>query len=120
MFVLFFDQLLTPLSRKKGRYRICRKIFSEPDVPPSQKHMSPVPGVTRLHVCAMHVLSRVIHSLRATPSMNISAQSARKPSLMEKRIYPSSSFSPCAEGNSRSRIVYYGKRSKSASTSPLY
>jgi len=64
---------------KKDRCRPCRKMFLEPDVPPSQKHTLIVRDAGRQRVYAMLVSSRVMCFRIAIPSLNTSVRNARKP-----------------------------------------
>ena len=82
--------LATSQTEKKGRCRSCRKMFLEPDEPPSRKPTSIVQGVTRLHVCAMPVSSKAMCFQTVTPNLSTSVRSVRERLPMERRTSRSS------------------------------
>ncbi len=76
------------LKRKKGRCRPCRKMFLEPDVPPSRIHMSIVQDVIKQHDYVLPALSKAMCFPIATPSLSISARNARRLSLDGEKDLP--------------------------------
>jgi hypothetical protein len=74
-------------TEKKGRCRTCRKMFLEPDVPPSQKHTSIARGAGRQRVYAMPVSSRATCFRIAIPNSNISVRNARKLSPKVRKTF---------------------------------
>src|SRR5579859_5244049 len=79
------QSFVTTETQKKGRGRSCRKMFLEPDVPPSRKHTSVVQDVIRLHVYAMRVSSKAMCFLTVILSLNTSVPNVRKLLLKGKR-----------------------------------
>jgi hypothetical protein len=74
-------------TEKKGKCRTCRKMFLEPDVPPSQKHTSIARGAGRQRVYAMPVSSRAMYFRIAIPNSSISVRNARKLSPMVRKTF---------------------------------